>query len=232
MSGGVKAPFWAQVAAVVLVVAVGLLCLPMGEDGLLINKLTGTKPEASTVPVARAPAIVTATPVALAQPVEIMTSQTASAGARFSQAVVIMAKEGENWTEGTIGNLPVWLDAQSGMVWGPRLMMPVAGMSADDVKLAKKSCAAEKPEGAWALPTAAEFDIAKVNGILKADSGAKHRWITWQQDSGIELPSVRGYTPAGQDRTFYIRCIARTPSAPENGYMEAGNEITLKALAE
>jgi hypothetical protein len=117
------------------------------------------------------------------------------------------------------------------MAWGPKLDLQLSGMTNYDLELAKSACQKETPLGSWSLPTAAEFDMAKVNGILRDTTGARHRWLTWQEVSpGIVIPSVRGYAPASAGEGYSVRCIGRTLGAPMDGYLTTDNETTLKAM--
>lgn len=241
-----KGSFGAQVAAVVLILAICVLCFPMPGGGLLITRLSGTDyvPEGETP---RAAPIVSFPPVAMPPPVE-----TPKSPPRFSLTLDILPQAGApevmgdpldplwrpaapahpDWVEVSYQEKTVWIDTRSGMIWGPRLDVDITGMEKEDLDLARSFCEKETPVGAWAFPTAAEFDIAKVNGILKNDTGAKHKWLTWQEVSGLVIPSVRGYVPASRREKYSLRCIARTPTAPENGYLATDNETTLKAMAE
>lgn len=215
------APFKAQVAVVagILVMTVLLLVyftLPERKDD------TSSRIRVGGVTVVSAPGA----QVRTAPTVAVVTS-------RFLQPVEITpdAAQGvENWTAGTLEGKPVWLDNQSGMVWGPKLAMNVAGFTNTDLDQAKAACAAETPPDTWALPTAAEFDIAKVNGLLKADSDARHAWISYQTVSGLEIPSGRIYNGNQPERRYAVRCVARTDKAPVDGYPETTNEITLQAM--
>jgi hypothetical protein len=248
MADNIKAPFWAQVTAVVLIVVVGLLCLPT-EDGLLITRLTGTTPQRDRVPPSSPSVVpVTAVPVEAVAPAStyapvpapVATPSPSSFPSRFSQALDLfpqyddpLAPPQPAWVEAQKDGRTIWVDTASLMAWGPRLDAELTGMTKDDLDLARSFCDKEKPEGAWALPTAAEFDIAKVNGMLTFDKGARHKWLTWQEvPPALVIPSVRGYVPASAGENYSVRCIARTQHAPDNGYLQAGNEITLKALAE
>ncbi len=225
-----KASFKAQVAAVCGILAVGALCFPMPDGGLLVNRLFGKPAQEVTVSETRiAPLIPYHAPQITPAPA------TPSITLRFHvvpEVVIDQSLSTENWTAGTVEGKTVWQDNQSGMIWGPRLGLSLSSFTNDDLKKAKEACAAETPADVWALPTAAEFDIAKVNGILKMDSDARHRWIGYQEFSGMELPSGRGYVAVSAEKDFSVRCVARSAKAPENGYAEAGNEVTLKAMAE
>lgn len=241
-----KGPFEAQVAAFVLILIVCVLCFPMPGGGLLITRLTGTEyvPEtlpldatAVAVPVAAeivdAP-VVAAPPPRFSLTLDILpqTSATAVTGDPLDPLWRPSAPTYPDWVEVSYQGKSVWIDTKSGMIWGPRLDIELSGMEKADLDLARSFCEKETPVGAWAVPTAAEFDIAKVNGILKSDSGAKHKWLTWQEVSGLVIPSVRGYVPASLGESYSLRCIARTPNAPENGYLVTDNETTLKAMSE
>jgi len=225
---------------VVLILVICVLCFPMPGGGLLITRLSGTEyvPErapAEAMPVEAMPVEAPVIAVAPSPPPVVV-----EAAPRFTQGLDLfpeyddpLAAPQPPWVEVARDGKTIWIDNASKMAWGPRLDVELSGMSQEDLDLARSFCEKEKPVGAWALPTAAEFDIAKVNGILKADSGAKHKWITWQQvPPALVIPSGRGYMPASPNEGFSVRCIARTLGAPENGYLQTDNETTLKAMSE
>ncbi|MEZ0261598.1 MAG: hypothetical protein ACAH80_11355 [Alphaproteobacteria bacterium] len=244
-----KGSFGAQVAAVVLILMICVLCFPVPGGGLLITRLTGTDyvPEPAPVATRVADAPVEA-PVIAASPPAVETAQSESS--RFRQALDIYpshealtipadpldplsSPSRRDWVEVSFEGRKVWVDAGSAMAWGPKLDVELSGMGQEDLDLAKSLCEKETPVGAWALPTAQEFDLSKVNGILKVDSGAKHKWLTWQKmPPDFVIPSARGYVPSSAGENFSVRCIARTPQAPPDGYMVTDNEISLKAMAE
>lgn len=239
-----KAPFWLQVAVVCLILVIGTLCLPVPEGGLLVQRFTGQKPTGDYMPVSR---------VRTAQDAEAPTPTTvADADARAPAYVTIIhteeldrfasplefiideSRSTDAWSAGTAGGKEAWRDNKSGMIWGPKLGLTLSSFSEEDMNRAIDACAKEHPEGAWLLPSGAEFDIAKVNGILKVDKDARHRWITFIVIPGMDhvMPAGRGYVPVSKEKHFSVRCIARGENAPANGYLAADNEITLKALAE
>lgn len=232
-----KAPFWLQVTVVCLILVIGLLCLPVPEGGLMFQRLTGMKPGSGDAPVSRVRTVAQSetpppTPAVMPQP-----EAPEGASDRFSQSLAFDEDESRStdaWSAGTAGGKQAWRDNKSGMIWGPKLAMTLASFSETDMQRAMDACAEEYPEGAWALPSGAEFDIAKVGGILKADKDARHRWISFIVIPGMKqmLPAGRGYISVAKEKEFSVRCIARGKNAPANGYLATDNETTIKALAE
>lgn len=228
-----KEPFALQVAIVLLLLVAGVLCIPLPDGGLLFHHLTGHAPEPDNVVTARA------TPVP--PPVYNVTQSTAppphTSSARFRDELPFTEAAGgttDGWTKGAVNGKPAWRDDKSGMIWGSRLDMSLSSFSSADLNKAKRACAAEAPRGSWSVPTAAEFDLAKVNGILEVevDADAKHRWLSTMDMPNLTLPALRGYVAVSGEKTISVRCIGRSPSAPVNGYKQVGNDITLKAYAQ
>lgn len=231
-----KSPFWLQVTVVCLILVIGLLCLPMPEGGLLFQRFTGMKPRSDDAPVMR---VRTAPQSETPPPRAVMPQPETPEGAsdRFSQSLDFdedKSRSTDAWSAGTAGGKQAWRDNKSGMIWGPKLDLAFSSFSEEDMKRAIDACAKQTPEGAWALPSGAEFDIARVNGILKTDKGAGRRWISFIVIPGMEqaMPAARGYAPVSKERHFSVRCIARGKTAPANGYLTTDNETALKALAE
>lgn len=254
MSDKGKGPFGAQVTAVVLILLICVLCFPMPGGGLLITRLTGTDyvPEnkpAEAVPVVAAPVDVPVVAVP-PPPSETPAVTPPDTSPRFAQALDIYPDQEaliipedksdplstpskRDWWETKVEGKKVWVSVGSAMAWGPRLDVELSDMTKDYLALARSLCEKEKPVGAWALPTATEFDFAKVGGILKIDSDAKHKWLTWIRIPYTEdIPAVRGYGQAASGEKYSVRCIARTPLAPKDGYVMTDNAIALQAMSE
>lgn len=235
-----KAPFWLQVAVVCLILVIGALCLPVPEGGLLVHRLSGLKPrepDVRTVMPLETDYVPPSTPFDPSLTPAPRTPED-DALVRFSQTLDFeedASRSTDAWSAGTAGGREAWRDNKSGMIWGPRLDLTLSSFSEENMNHAIDACAQEYPEGAWLLPSGAEFDIAKVNGILKADKDARHRWITFitiPPDIHHVMPAGRGYVPVSKEKHFSVRCIARGENAPANGYLTTDTETTIKALAE
>lgn len=227
-----KEPFALQVAVVVLLLLAGIVCIPLPGGGMLFHRLTGRATESPSTPVPSVPTTIAAVPIAVV-PVSPPPAHVSST--RFQEELAFTedtASSTEAWTRGMVGGRTSWRDNKSGMIWGPRLDMTLTDFSDTALKAAQERCRTEEPQGSWALPTAAEFDIAKVNGLLKTDDGARHRWISYIDVNGLILPAGRGYIPVAEEKEFSVRCVGRSPAAPAEGYSQTTNEITLKAMAE
>jgi hypothetical protein len=118
------------------------------------------------------------------------------------------------------------LDRESGMIWGEALPLVLPDYSDASWKRATAACAAQPPAGAWALPSMAEFLKAKNRG---ADLGSR-RWYATVFVPDMEL-SLMGVFGAGTaSAAFGVRCVARSPAAPAEGYPFSTNEDVLSAL--
>lgn len=228
-----KQPFALQVAVVALLLLAGIACIPLPEGGMLFHRLTGCVPESRSMPVLSAPPAVETMPAAIVPAPPLPPASVSSA--RFVAELPFKGEadtSGSGWTPGTVDGKAAWRDNASGMIWGPRLDVSLQEFSETSLKTARERCASEYPQGSWALPTAAEFDIAKVNGLLKADDNARHRWITYMDLNGLTLPAGRGYIAVSVEKDFSVRCVGRSASAPAEGYGQTTAEITMKAMAE
>jgi hypothetical protein len=231
-----KSSFGLQVAVVCLILVIGALCFPMPDGRLLVQTLAGVTAEdkftpapRGTVPDKSSPLV--AMPAFVAPPPPRPPAPIASKRFRAPLPFVEEAtRSTDAWSHGTVEGKNALRDNRSWMIWGPKLALSLPGFTAEDLKKAQEACRAEAPAGAWSLPTAAEFDLAKVNGILNADTDAKHRWIAQMVlPPDLLLPAGRGYA---REEDFSVRCIGRSADAPAEGYPEVSNEITLKAMAE
>lgn len=233
-----KSSFGLQVGVVCLIVLVGALCFPLPDGRLLIERLAGIAPDThtpvsrGTVPDKTAPLV--SMPAFVAPPPPRPPAPVVSK--RFAAPLPFVedgSRSTDAWSYGTVEGREAVRDNRSWMIWGPRLDLRLASFDGDGLKTASDTCAKEPPAGSWSLPTAAEFDLAKVNGILQADKNARHRWIAVMvMPPDIRLPAGRGYVPAAEEKEFSVRCIGRSADAPAEGYPEVDNEITLKAMAE
>jgi hypothetical protein len=114
-----------------------------------------------------------------------------------------------SWTRGDAGTMDALLDGKTGLVWSAKIEnLTFVSLLEKDVRKAMGACAALKPAGAWALPTADELDSARTNGILSADPEAKLRWITYNDIGGRLVPAGRAWGASGK-RIFYARCVGR-----------------------
>ena len=226
-----KDRFALQVAVVVILLVAGVLCIPVPEGGILLNRLTGHPPAREETAAIRA----TPEPVATYDVKDRTPPPPHTSSARFKDALSFSesdAAPGQAWTKGTVNGKTAWRDNKNGMIWGPKLDVALTSFSNADLEKAKDACAAEEPRGSWAVPTAAEFDLAKVNGILNADADARHRWLAAMELPNMTMPAVRGYVPVAQEKQISVRCIGRSAAAPIDGYKQADNETTLKAMSQ
>jgi hypothetical protein len=249
MAGKGKGQSVAQAVAAVLIVAICALTIPMPGGGLLISRLSGTEFVPERLPLDAMPveAMPVDVPVAAVPPPAVKTPEVSW---RFKRALDVFPsreeliipadpldplgkEERRDWVEVTVEKKKVWVDTMNGLVWGPRLNVELSGMTRENLDRARSLCEKQKPVGSWVLPTATEFDHAKVNGILKVDSDAQHKWLTWIRIPYVEdIPAARGYGPAAAGEKYAVRCIARTPLAELNGYVMTDNAAGLRALAE
>ena len=108
-----------------------------------------------------------------------------------------------------------WLETRSGLIFGPsEAWSDQAGWP--DVDAASRACAERLPRGYWSLPDAAEmllFDQAE--GERVAPSRREGRIaVAWDADTAMNLPQIA----LGPASGFALRCVARSDTAPENGY--------------
>ena len=139
----------------------------------------------------------------------------------------------QNWKAVTLDNgYSGLLDVQTGMIWGGMMKQSFTTWTMAEVKSAMADCATMSPAGGWALPTAAELDLAKVHGLIEVDSNARHKWLTYIDSADLTLPAARAW--GGQSAYVSFRCVGRSESAPAHGYgaEDVDNETTLKALGE
>lgn len=228
-----KAPFWLQAAAVGLLLLIGALCLPLPEGGIVLDRILGQPPAGSFTTLKPRPAV-TQSPLPSPAPPPPALAATGPAD-RFAATLDFAEDESRStdaWSAGLAAGKPAWRDNRSGMIWGPRLDLAPLPYDNEGLQKAMDACAAEEPKGSWALPSAAEFDIAKVNGLLKMDKDAQHRWLAFTVIAGAQMPAGRGYVPVSEEKHFSARCIARSGKAPLGGYLAADSETTLKAMGE
>lgn len=225
-----KDRFALQVAVVVILLVAGLLCIPVPEGGTLLNRLTGHPPAREETAAIRA----TPEPVPTYDIRNTTPPPPHTPSARFKDALPFRpgaAAPGDAWTRGTVNGKTAWRDNKNGMIWGPKLKVTLASFTNADLEKAQDACAAEEPKGSWAVPTAAEFDLAKVNGILDAGADTGHRWLAAMELPSMTMGAVRGYVPLGQEIKISLRCIGRSSEAPIDGYKQTDMETTLKAMS-
>lgn len=132
----------------------------------------------------------------------------------------------EGWVHVVYGqNQFAWLDTQSGQIWSDWLLLSPTE-SLPPLSTAKLRCSEHAPAGYWALPTEAEHVVMKRSGgynILPQPLTASMSYIV-DTALNMELPTYR--VKAGSNisntasRRFSVRCIARSPDAPEQGYFK------------
>lgn len=111
------------------------------------------------------------------------------------------------WAYGKVGKFPVFRDAKTGLIWGPRLKFTTNTLDAPNVVAGMKACAELDPAGGWALPTAAEFEAARANGLLKIDRDGKHPWLTYLTGRKYIVSAARLWLPSDKKEPFAVRCV-------------------------
>jgi hypothetical protein len=120
--------------------------------------------------------------------------------------------------EGTEG----WYERKSRLIWTDMLPWPDAPAS-PPLEGAVAFCNAVPPQGYWTLPTEGElYFFWKAEGAA-ISPGRGYSSMAFMVDTGLqmELPTVFRGTRAG----YTLRCVARSPKAPEAGYTRDDVEL-------
>ncbi len=144
------------------------------------------------------------------------------------------------WRYGSVLGRTAWLDDASGMIWGERQAVRLAGWSQTDLQAAMTWCRTVEPAGYWSLPTNAEFALAVKARMQEAINDIGGRWIAQSHlfEGGKPFPSLVGFGGNGGNdgpqakRRVSVRCVGRSEAAPEQGYFrkDISNEEAMMLL--
>ena len=137
--------------------------------------------------------------------------------ARFAGALAYAEqhRDGDQWVRVRAEAGEAWLDARSGLIFSPS--EPWSAQTGwPDLDAAALACSDRAPRGYWNLPDAAEMLLFEQAGGERVSPSRREGRIAWawEGDLGMNVPQVAiGAAPG-----FALRCVARSRSAPENGY--------------
>ena len=142
------------------------------------------------------------------------------------------------WSAGSAMGQSVVLDLREGLVWGEMLPGTFA-YDQSSFQSAQEACAALPPQGAWALPTMAEWLRSRKHGLhgVAPYDGKTNRWLAAVHvpdlglvTMGLVVMEPSGNAGAGSSRVG-ARCVGRTAAGPEHGILTLSSEETLEALS-